>query len=273
MTALKIGITGASGNIGAKLRDHLRGQGADLLLLDRDPRGDPEVVPADIAQYRSVWVSRLAGIDVLVHLAAIPHPAATWDQLEPHNIVATLNVLQAAMEQQVSRVVLASSVQAVVGRLGRQTRIDEQGPGAPINFYGASKCVAERLGEHYARHFGLSVIALRIGWVQAGDNLPGPHMGLPEYQGLWLSNRDVCRGIECAIRAPEVRFGVFNLVSDNQGMPWDLAEAARVLGWTPQDRSWPQAPAPLVSTPGNGPSSGLGNRLTKPLRWLLRRLR
>ncbi len=42
-------ITGAAGNLGAKLRRHLEGR-YRLRLLDRDPRGDPDIVPADLAR-------------------------------------------------------------------------------------------------------------------------------------------------------------------------------------------------------------------------------
>ena len=47
-------ITGAAGNLGAKLRRHWQGR-YPLRLLDRDPRGDPAVVAADLANWDLAW--------------------------------------------------------------------------------------------------------------------------------------------------------------------------------------------------------------------------
>jgi NAD+ dependent glucose-6-phosphate dehydrogenase len=272
MAAGRIVITGAAGRIGCLLRAHLAQQGADLLLLDRDPGDAPPIVAADLARAEAGWAGLLAEGDALVHLAADPSPQADWASLEPNNLDATLNLLQAAATRRARRVVLASSVQAVLGRVGRAPRIGSDGPGAPVNLYGATKCVAERLGAHYARHFGLSVIALRIGWVQAGENRPGPHMGPIADQQLWLGNRDCCTGLVSAIRAPaELRFGVFNLVSDNAGMPWDLDEGRRLLGWAPSERSQPVDP-PGVDQAGAHQPLWLPRRLGRSARRAWERL-
>lgn len=272
MKTRRIAITGASGNIGVKLRAYLLKEGAEFVLFDRDPRGDPEIMAVDLAVYDDAWVSRIAGVDALVHLAAVPIFSVPWRELERDNVDATLNVLEAARKQNVPRVILASSVQAVLGKVGREARIDEQGPGEPVNYYGATKCVLERLGKHYARHFGLSVIALRFGWVQKGENQTGQIMAHPENFHLWLSNGDVCRGIDSAIRATGVSFGVFTLVSDNKDMPWDLSAAAQVLNWTPQDRcSFIPPPAPPAPDAREQPRSGRG--IIGRLRGLLRRWR
>lgn len=269
MTRRRIAITGASGHIGTKLTAFLRAGDWELLLLDRDARGNPDIVQVDLARDDPRWVALIAGVDTIVHLAADPMPDAAWDSLEPNNVNATLNLLHAAQAQGVARVILASSIQAAIGKVGQQARIGEQAPGAPMNLYGASKCVGERLGRHYARQFGLSVIALRIGWVQTGANRSGPQMGPIEHQQQWLSNRDLCRGIDSAIRATGIAFGVFNLLSDNQDMPWDLSEAARVLGWRPLDHSVPSAPpepqAPTPKPPPRTLRSRLRHKLCKAL--------
>jgi len=264
----RIVITGAAGRIGRLLRAYLEQQGADLLLLDHAPGDDPAIVAADLSLPEAPWAGLLPTGDTLVHLAADPSSQADWASLEPNNLDATLNLLQAAVTRRARRVVLASSVQAVLGHVGRAARIGTGGPGAPINFYGATKCVAERLGAHYARHFGLSVIVLRIGWVQAGENRPGPHMGPVSDQQLWLGNRDCCTGLTSAIRAPDdLRFGVFNLVSNNAGMPWDLDAGRRLLGWAPSEHSQP------VEPPGTDQATAVaGTSARNPARRWLRRL-
>lgn len=278
MRGRRIAITGASGNIGAKLRAALTAAWADLLLIDRVDHGDPTILSTDLSLFPtaggSSWVAALAGVDTLVHLAADPRLDAPWARLERDNLDATLNVLEAARQQQVRRVVLASSVQTAIARVGHDALIDTVGPGAPVNLYGVSKCVAERLGAHYARHCDLSVIALRIGWVQPGENRPGPHLGPLDHQHLWLGNQDCCSGIASAILAPDtIRFGVFNLLSDNAGMPWDLTATTGALGWRPAQSSVPVTP--------KSPPSRPASRVTQPLRrlphllrrWLIRRWR
>ena len=52
---------------------------------------------------------------------------------------------------------------------------------------------------------------------------------------MWISDRDLCRAFEAAIVDREVRFGVYNLVSNNPGMRWDLSNLKRDLGFEPQD--------------------------------------
>jgi nucleoside-diphosphate-sugar epimerase len=273
----RVVIAGAAGRIGRLLRAHLQGQGVALLLFDRAPGADPTVVAADLSRPELGWAERLRPDDTLVYLAADPRPDADWPSLERDNLDALLNVLQVAASHDMPRVVLASSVQTMLGQVGRAPRIGTDLPRAPINLYGVTKCVAERLGEHYARHFGLSVIALRIGWVQEGDNRPGSQMGPIRDQQIWLSNRDCCTGLVSAIWAPaDLRFGIFNLVSDNAGMPWDLSENLRLLGWAPSDHYEPQEPVPDAQPPAREPPLKTPRRLRLlrfPLDWVCKWLR
>jgi NAD+ dependent glucose-6-phosphate dehydrogenase len=58
---------------------------------------------------------------------------------------------------------------------------------------------------------------------------------------MWLSNRDFCQGCEKAITAPpSVRFAVLNLMSQNEGMRWDLEPTRAAIGYVPMDRFTPQ---------------------------------
>src|SRR3954454_16071641 len=80
-------ITGAAGTIGRALREHLRGRYA-LRLSDLAPVADPspndEVVVADIRDLAQTEAS-LAGVDCVVHLAAIAEEAP-WDRILSVNI-------------------------------------------------------------------------------------------------------------------------------------------------------------------------------------------
>jgi hypothetical protein len=85
---------------------------------------------------------------------------------------------------------------------------------------------------------GLSVLAVRIGWVQPGPNRPEdiPPDRDDWFRLMWLSNRDYCQLMERCIReAPELRFAVVNGMSANTGMRWDLDPTRQLLGYEPQD--------------------------------------
>jgi NAD+ dependent glucose-6-phosphate dehydrogenase len=110
----------------------------------------------------------------------------------------------------------------------------------PINPYGVSKLVGERMARGMYASRGLSVICFRIGFLQRGENRPGPHMdGGVWGQLMWLSNRDLCQAMERAVLAEEVDFAVLNLMSDNPGMRWDIATTKRLIGYAPRDGAAP----------------------------------
>jgi hypothetical protein len=91
----------------------------------------------------------------------------------------------------------------------------------------------------------MSFIAFRIGVCQrANDNRHGPWIPFGWWgQAMWVSDRDLCRAFELAVEAPEtMRFEIFNVVSDNEGMRWDMGKAERLLGFRPEDSSVPVAP-------------------------------
>jgi hypothetical protein len=107
---------------------------------------------------------------------------------------------------------------------------------APVTPYGNSKLMGEELGRGFHDETGADFLALRIGYFQAGDNQPGPHMAMGEWgQQMWLSNGDMNRAIDGAIAAAPFGFAVVNLVSRNSGMRWDIEAARRVIGYEPRD--------------------------------------
>jgi nucleoside-diphosphate-sugar epimerase len=243
-------ITGAAGNLGGKLTRHLRGRN-ELRLLDLDPRGDPGITQADLSRWDAGWVQLFRGADTVVHLAADPTAQQTWANLVGPNIDAVIHVLQASLQAGVKRVILASSNHVMGGyqadpepllttdlppRPGAYYVVDGQARDSTA--YGAAKLFAERLGQCYAEVHGLSVIAVRIGWVRPGDNRP---QDVPLQRGewfrmMWLSNRDYCQLLEKCIQAdPSLRFAVVNGMSANTGMRWDIDHTRQVLGYEPRD--------------------------------------
>lgn len=230
-------ITGACGNIGRKLRTAWEDV-YDLILLDAEPgEDDPEVFKVDLNVFDEEWITHFHGVDTVVHLAANPDEHASLADLSAPNLDALANVFNAAALAGVERLVFASSVHVMTGIRGDEPEaISAEEPPRPSGMYGALKFVGERFGKSLAQAFDVTFISLRLGRVQAGSNRPE---GLKDdwEKKLWLSNGDLVRLFDAAVEAEieDRLFLVVNGVSRNHGGLWDLADAAEILGYLPED--------------------------------------
>ncbi len=241
-------ITGASGTLGSKLSQYLRGQ-SELTLLDQVET--PGVIVADLSRWDEKWVSHFKGVDAVVHFAGNPIAFDEWDALLEPNVDAVLNVFEAAARNGVRRVVFASSNHVMGGYrdISEAQITEELTPRPGVQYfangeernsavYGATKLFGERIGKHFAEVRGLEVLSVRIGWVWKGKNLPGE---LPSERGdwfrnMWLSDRDFLHLMErCLISTLPARHMIVNGMSSNSGMRWDLSVALNLLGYAPQD--------------------------------------
>ncbi|MBV7331136.1 NAD(P)-dependent oxidoreductase [Chloroflexi bacterium TSY] len=244
-------ITGASGNLGHKLRRHLEGR-YELRLLDRDAKGKRDILEADLSQWDEEWVRHFVGVDTVVHLAANPNAGVQWATLMAPNIDALTNVFTAAVQSNVKRIVYASSNHVMGGykdtkqpkllttdlppKPGTHYRVEGKEQNSVA--YGGAKLVGERLGKCFVDAYGISFIAVRIGWIRAGRNLAST---IPTERGswfrlMWLSNRDYCQLMEKCIEAdPTIGFAIVNGMSNNRGMRWDLESARELVGYEPMD--------------------------------------
>jgi len=233
-------ITGASGNIGQKLRaawDDVY----DLILIDRTPLpADPDIIVADLGHLDEDWITHFHGVDTVIHLAGNPNEFAAWEDLQGPNLDTLCNVFHAAALAGVDRLIFASSNHAMGAYrdLGDMP-ITVDLPPRPDGPYGGTKLMGERLGKSLARAFDVTFIALRIGWVQEGANRPET---LPDAwsRGLWLSNGDLVRLFDCAVEAElgDELFVVVNGLSNNRGTRWDLSATAEKLGYSPEDDAY-----------------------------------
>jgi NAD+ dependent glucose-6-phosphate dehydrogenase len=259
-------VTGAGGNLGGKLRRHFESLGWTLRLLDVAAHGDPKIMACDLAVWDDAWVRQFAGVDAVVHFAGQPRPDAPWDSIQRLNIDLTLNVYEAAVRQGAKRLIFASSNWTVAGHRFADFRLTTDVEPYPVNAYGVSKLIGERLGRSYHDRWGLSVICFRIGYCQRGENRPGPHMGWGDWgQLMWLSDRDMCNAMERAVLADGIGFAVLNLMSDNPGMRWDIGATKRAIGYAPRDGA-----APVLDDEGRGGQETA--RLTRELEERLRKL-
>lgn len=244
---LRVLVTGMSGLIGGALRRRLEGRYALSALNRRSVPGIP-TRQADIADLDAIQPA-FAGVDAVVHLAAVAEADAPWDAILRANVVGTYNVLEAARRAGVRRVVYASSGATISGHErdhpysalvgGRYdevtawVRLTHEAPPRPAGLYGCSKIWGEALGRLYADTHGLSVLCVRIGAVTAADRPMAPR-----HFAVWCSQRDVAQMLErCVVAPPEVRFEILYAVSDNRWGYRDLERARRVVNFEPADRA------------------------------------
>ena len=232
-------ITGAAGNIGAKITTHFRETSDhELRLLDRRASGD--IVEADFGEWDEVWATHFGGVDTVIHLAGNPSGRTSWASANRDNIAGTQHVLRASREAKVRRVIFASTNQIMLGYRFATGRVTTDMPPAPLSPYGISKFACEEIGRAFHEETGIDFLALRIGYFQRGENLPGAHMEIGEWgQSMWLSNRDMNQAMDKAIAAPPFGFAVVNLESANAGMRWDLEHTREVIGYVPLDAATP----------------------------------
>ncbi|MCH2129940.1 MAG: NAD(P)-dependent oxidoreductase [Pirellulaceae bacterium] len=163
-------LTGGHGTIGGYVTRELQQAGHTVADFSRTPTAEPGVcwIQGDITQpdqLRQAAENR----DVIVHLAGIPGPGrATPAELLHVNVIGTVNVLEAAVEAGVRRVVFASSGAATGFSFPKRKLqpkylpLDEQHPCEPHDEYGLSKLLGELACKRYSDAFGLQTICLRI---------------------------------------------------------------------------------------------------------------
>ncbi|MFN8444782.1 MAG: NAD-dependent epimerase/dehydratase family protein [Caldilineaceae bacterium] len=260
---LKVHITGVYGLIGNLAYEQLAVQSskydvygsgrrvmsstrADAERITRLP--DDHFVIADLAD-AAAMEQALAGMDAVLHIAAVPDPSASFEDVLRSNITGTYNVLEACRKAGIKRLVYASSIMATWGYFvyqepyraiyeGRQAdiptpipKVKHSDPTHPTEPYSASKVWAEGFCRTYHDKYGLSIVCLRIGGVNKEDRGEGP-IG----RAVWCSQRDVKNIIELALEATATpRFDICYGVSDNQQRWVDLEHSRERLGFVPQD--------------------------------------
>ncbi len=228
-------ITGAAGNIGAKLATHFRATtNYDLRLLDK--AAGEGIVAADFGEWDDAWVKHFAGVDTVIHLAGNPHGYASWASARRDNIGGTSHVLRASRDAKVKRVVFASTNQVMLGYRFKTGPVTTDMPPAPLSPYGISKFACEELGRAFTEETGIDFLAVRIGYFQRGENLPGAGLEIGAWgQSMWVSNRDMMQFMEKAVTAPKFGFAIVNLESNNIGMRWDIEHTRKIVGYVPMD--------------------------------------
>jgi UDP-glucose 4-epimerase len=170
MTPMKALVTGGAGFIGSNLVDALLERGDGVRVLDNFSTGnraniegaEAEIVEGELRSYERVHAA-VRGVDVVYHLGALGSvPRSVQDPLTSNavNVEGTLNVLLAARDEGVRRVVFSSST-SVYGT-SRQLPTPESTPTDPISPYGVTKLAAERYCISFSRvYHSFEAVVLR----------------------------------------------------------------------------------------------------------------
>lgn len=225
LAGARVLVTGEQGRIGSATAQHLMDRGADVVgATDRqiDTRDATAVAQA------------MTGIDLVVHLAAIPAPhVAPWPEVFSNNVTSTFNVLWAAGEAGVGRVVLASSIN-VSGLpfnshpvLPAYFPFDEELPTDLDDPYSLSKTVDELSAGMAVRHWGLDVVAIRFPFTAAEPALvehaeqltADPESGVRE-GWTYLDVRDAARVVELSLTRPLTGLQTVFVCADQTAVPY-----------------------------------------------------
>ena len=234
----RILVTGAEGRIGSATCERLTGLGARVTAFSL-PRDDAPEIAADRVLHGdtrddAAVQEALEGVELVVHLAAIPSPdLADWTTVFSTNVVSTFTVLAHAGERGVRRAVIASSINAYGGPYNSHDvrpayyPLDEQLPADLDDPYSLSKFTDERTAEMAARHWGTDVIALRF-------PLTAPREVLLEHAShavedldhgategwSYLDVRDAARAVELSLLSPARGAHAVFVAADETTVPY-----------------------------------------------------
>ena len=179
-------VTGGAGFIGSHLSEALLSRGHRVRVVDdfstgfkRNLREGVEFIQGDLAE-PEVARQAAAGMDYVLHQAAIPSVPRSVDRpAESHraNVDATLQVLIAARDAGVKRVVFAGS-SSVYGDQPVLPKNEEM-PTNPLSPYALQKLVSEQYGQMFTRLYGLETVTTRYFNVFGPRQDPGsPYSGV-----------------------------------------------------------------------------------------------
>jgi UDP-glucose 4-epimerase len=250
-------VTGGAGFIGSNLVDELLRRGESVVVLDdlstgqeqnlAQAAGKIELRRGSICDFDAV-AAAARGADYVLHLAArtsVPRSVAEPLETNRVNVDGTLNVLVAARDAGVKRVVFAASSSAY-GESPTLPKVETM-PAAPISPYGVSKLVGEVYAQVFGRVYGLETVSLRYFNVFGPRQDPNsPYSGvLSRFITAILENRQpvifgdgeqsrdftyVANVVDATLRACSAPDAAGHVINVGTGGRFTLNETLRLLG-------------------------------------------
>jgi nucleoside-diphosphate-sugar epimerase len=202
-------LTGNRGTIGRVVEPYLRQCGFLVRTFDIQDGEDVR----DLSALRRA----MRGCAAVVHMAAlIDDEAGSAEEIVSVNLLGTCNMLQAAREAGVTRVVYLSSLQALGVAKGERAPdylpIDDDHPLRASRPYGISKRISEEMCELFTSATGITTVCLRPAMVchpqlyaavaSARQRDPSAEWEPFWEYGAYIDVRDVAAAVDCALRRP-----------------------------------------------------------------------
>lgn len=225
---MKIFLTGGNGKLGSWVGRDLVEHGHEVVSVDRQL---PATRLAEI-RYREVDLADLGqisgamrGCEAVLHFGAIPAPWSHPDEVVfRNNVVATYNVLQAAMDCGIARAIIASSGSAYGMAWAERPLpplylpVDEAHPLLAHDPYALSKEVDERTAEMFVRRCGMTVLAYRFHWISYPGEARQAALNPPErtpqsfynFSG-YVDVRDAAQAVRLGLTAAVSGLQVYNI--------------------------------------------------------------
>ncbi len=234
-------VTGSAGRIGQAVVSALAACGRRVRGFDLRPTpGTDDFVVGNLQELEPVR-NAAAGAAAVIHLGGVPDDDDFLTRLLPVNILGAHNVFEAARLNGIKRVVLASSGQVNWWQqLEGPWPVRPDDPYTPRHWYAVGKIFLEAAGRAYARSFGMTVLAVRLGWCPRTQAHLDEVGNSPQAPDIYLSPGDAGRFFARAIEAPlEPSFAALYVASlPVRQAVFDLQPAKDLLAWEPQDQ-WP----------------------------------
>jgi nucleoside-diphosphate-sugar epimerase len=239
---VKVLVTGAGGALGGLVAEQLTAAGLSVRAHDRTavtaPAGD--VITGDLADLAHVH-GVVAGVDAVVHCAAIPSPVDhPDDEIFRNNVQTTYNVLDTAGRAGVGRIVYVSSASALGlawsqrGVSPAEVPVTEDHPFVGDDVYGLSKQIGETIAAATSRRWQTTVVSLRFPFIGTGARLEHHLQRIHQDPGVdrgglwaWLDMRDAVGAVHAALTVPLAGHHLVNVVAPDTTA---LVSTAELLG-------------------------------------------
>lgn len=178
-------VTGGAGFIGSHITERIIQEGKEAVVLDNLNVGKQENIPKQAVfihgdiQDKEALRKAMEGVDVVFHNAAFVSIRGSFEKLRENllnNDLGTLNVLEAARDSNVKKVIFASSM-AVYGE-PKEIPVTENHSLKPISPYGYSKVAGEYACKVFEENHGLKTISLRYFNTYGMKQTPSDYVGV-----------------------------------------------------------------------------------------------
>jgi nucleoside-diphosphate-sugar epimerase len=226
-TSKPILITSGSSRLAQSLAAGLK-EKHSIRLTERAPvKTEDDFVECALGHDTQTNVA-VRGVEAIVHVAETL-PDETPEQQIDHLTRGTYNLLWAAAEENVPRVVFLSTLEVMTGYDPRFTVSETWRPRPSAEPRVLSKHLGEFTSREFARDNKTNIVVLRLGKVVRADDVKEQ-----PFDPLWVDERDVVHAVSRALEAKLGRWQIFHIQADSPRARFSVRRAQKSLGYQPR---------------------------------------